>query len=115
MGRNTRGDRFSQVVAVDTEFQLLARVWCVAELVEAHRLHLHQNVMVHSVASRNQCMDLLTRFDVREASASFPRDKDLVLSKIADKDLFNEQLEDLVLHRVVQRMTGESLAAKVLN
>ena len=34
--------RLEQVVAMDVNFALLTRVWCVAELVEADHLHIHQ-------------------------------------------------------------------------
>ena len=37
-GRET--ERFGQVVALDLGFELFARIWCVAELVEAEKLHL---------------------------------------------------------------------------
>ena len=34
--------RLEQVVAMDVNFTLLTRVWCVAELVEADHLHISQ-------------------------------------------------------------------------
>ena len=34
--------RLEQVIALETDFALLTRVWCVAELVEANELHLQQ-------------------------------------------------------------------------
>ena len=73
-----------QVVAMEVDFALLTRVWCVAELAEADKLHLHQSVKTHSASSREKCVDKLLQLDVREAQASFPADKDLVLSKIED-------------------------------
>ena len=39
---------FLQVVAIDQDFHLFSRAWCVAELVEAHNSHLDQHVMLHS-------------------------------------------------------------------
>ena len=72
---------------MEIDFGLLTRVWCVAELVEADKLHLHQAVKVHSASSRENCVDHLLHLDVREAQASFPADKDLVLSKIEDVPL----------------------------
>ena len=43
--------RLEQVVAMDVNFALLTRVWCVAELVEADHLHIHQV----SLKSRKCC------------------------------------------------------------
>ena len=34
--------RLEQVVAMEPDFSLLTRIWCIAELVEARRLHLPQ-------------------------------------------------------------------------
>eukprot|EP00913_Durusdinium_trenchii_P014892 g13967.t1 len=45
--------QLEQVVAIDVDFNLLTRVWCVAELVAARDLHLHQAVQIHSAARRN--------------------------------------------------------------
>ncbi|CAJ1367552.1 unnamed protein product [Effrenium voratum] len=92
--------RLEQVVAMEIDFSLLTRVWCVAELVEADRLHLHQAVKTHSASSLEKCVDHLLHLDVREAQASFPSDKDLVLSKIEDVHVFNENLRSLMLQRL---------------
>lgn len=42
-----------QVVAMEPDFGLLSRVWCIAELVEAKKLHLPQ------VAGRGKLVPLL--------------------------------------------------------
>ncbi|CAE8634973.1 unnamed protein product, partial [Polarella glacialis] len=106
--------RFGQVVAVDVNFELLGRVWCVAELVEAHRLHLPQVLMIHSAASRERCLQKLRHLDVREAEASFAADKELILGKIEDVDIFNEQLKGLLLRQLnlfMKRADSLALAA----
>ncbi|CAE7601919.1 SYT4 [Symbiodinium sp. CCMP2592] len=84
--------RLEQVVAMEVDFGLLTRVWCVAELVEANSLHLPQAIKMHSAASRDSCLDRLLQLDVRAAEASFPADKELVLSKITDVEDFNMRL-----------------------
>eukprot|EP00913_Durusdinium_trenchii_P009686 g9102.t1 len=78
--------RLEQVVAMEPDFALLKRVWCIAELVEANELHLNQTIMIHSAASRNECLHRLFSLDVRMAEASYPADKDLILAKIVDVD-----------------------------
>ncbi|CAE7599867.1 SYT4 [Symbiodinium natans] len=92
--------KLEQVVALEKDFSLLSRVWCIAELVEAHELHLQQAVKMHSSASRDHCLDRLLSLDVTQAEASFPADKDLVLGKITDVDAFNSDLQKLLLHRL---------------
>ncbi|CAE8619599.1 unnamed protein product [Polarella glacialis] len=96
----TNMKRFGQVVALDVNFELLSRAWCVAELVEAHRLHLPQALMIHSAASRERCLQKLRHLDVREAEASLAADKELILGKIQDVDIFNEQLKGLLLRQL---------------
>eukprot|EP00439_Symbiodinium_sp_Y106_P030900 s444_g3.t1 len=92
--------RLEQVIALETDFALLTRVWCVAELVEANELHLQQAVKIHSASSRDVCLDKLVQLDVRSAEASFPADKEFVLNKIQDVEDFNTRLQDLMLHRM---------------
>ena len=43
--------RLEQVIAMDVDFILLTRVWCMAELVEADSLHIHQ-AMPRAMSSR---------------------------------------------------------------
>ncbi|CAE7350137.1 unnamed protein product [Symbiodinium sp. CCMP2456] len=92
--------RLQQVVAMEVNFSLLTRVWCVAELVEANNLHLTQTIKLHSGASQRSCLDKIMNLDVAEAQASFPADKELVLSKIEDIPAFNNRLQNLLLHRL---------------
>eukprot|EP00439_Symbiodinium_sp_Y106_P023423 s5148_g2.t2 len=92
--------RLQQVVAMEVNFSLLTRVWCVAELVEANNLHLTQTIKLHSAASQQSCLDKIMDLDVAEAQASFPADKELVLSKIEDIPAFNNRLQNLLLHRL---------------
>jgi len=102
--------RLEQVVAMDVNFALLTRVWCVAELVEADHLHIHQAVKIHSGASRDLCLERLASSDVRRAEASFPADKDLVLGKIEDVEQFNHRLQDLMLHRLHSFLGANAVA-----
>ncbi|CAE7583205.1 SYT4 [Symbiodinium natans] len=103
--------RLKQVVAMDIDFSLLSRVWCVAELVEADSLHLMQAVKLHSAASQSRCLDKIVHLDVAEANASFPADKDLVLSKIEDIPAFNHGLQNLLLHRLEPFLGRNSMVA----
>ena len=39
---------FLQVVAIDRNFMIFSRAWCVAELVQADASDLEQHMMIHS-------------------------------------------------------------------
>ncbi|CAL1128062.1 unnamed protein product [Cladocopium goreaui] len=85
--------RLEQVVAMEPDFSLLTRIWCIAELVEAKKLHLPQAIMIHSAASRTDCLKRLFELDVRDANASFPADKDVV-ETFALRGSFMAELRD---------------------
>ena len=60
--------RLEQVIALETDFGLLTRVWCVAELVEANELHLQQAVSLHrSFGNALRPSSGLTRFSALPA------------------------------------------------
>jgi hypothetical protein len=99
-----------QLVAIDRKFEILSRIWCVAELFEAYQSHIPQQLCVHSDASRSDCMEILQRFDVRKGRASHARDKEYLLSKIADPESFNRQVQQFVVRRVVHPMFGLRLS-----
>eukprot|EP00439_Symbiodinium_sp_Y106_P050233 s6153_g6.t1 len=99
--------RLQQVIACESDFSLFQRVWCLAELMEAHALHLPQAVKIHSAAARDRCVDMLVHLDVNNAEASFAADKERVLSKIEDTAGFNAGLQDLVLHRLERFLQGD--------
>ena len=74
--------------------EVLYRAWCVAEIVEANVLQIPSRIEVPSQEAVDRNYDRLALLDVRECSASSPRDKDMILSKIADVPAFNERLSD---------------------
>lgn len=94
------GTAFLQVVAIDRDFSLFSRAWCVAELVEAYNSKMDQHVMLHSpeVLERNSAR--LKSLKVEECSASRIEDKEAILSKIGPSPeiaKFNERLQQLLL------------------
>lgn len=88
---------FSQVVAVDSELVLFSRIWCMAELLEASASRLPQALKLESSVRIERFRGKIESFDVRDAQASFPGDRDFVLSKIKDKDAFNQEIKRLIL------------------
>ncbi|CAE7946805.1 BPM2, partial [Symbiodinium sp. KB8] len=87
---------FGQLIVVDNHFEVLYRAWCVAEIVEANVLQIPSRIEVPSQEAVDRNYDRLALLDVRDCSASSPRDKAMILSKIADVAAFNERLLDLV-------------------
>jgi len=87
---------FKQVVAVDAEFSMFSRAWCVAELVEADSSCIPQAVLIHSSTSLEQHYGNLATLDVRGCEASRAEDKDMILKKIGNIETFNERLQWLM-------------------
>ncbi|CAJ1395284.1 unnamed protein product [Effrenium voratum] len=112
--RTQEGVRLQQVVAMDVDFTLLTRVWCIGELAEGKQLHLIQAIKVHSSTSQHACLDQILQLDVAKAQASYPADKELVLSKIDDTQAFNKGLQNLLLHRL-DNFLGRSVAPNCLD
>eukprot|EP00747_Dinoflagellata_sp_TGD_P193770 gnl/TRDRNA2_/TRDRNA2_60387_c0_seq1.p1 gnl/TRDRNA2_/TRDRNA2_60387_c0~~gnl/TRDRNA2_/TRDRNA2_60387_c0_seq1.p1 ORF type:complete len:304 (-),score=45.08 gnl/TRDRNA2_/TRDRNA2_60387_c0_seq1:144-1055(-) len=88
---------FEQVVAVDKDFDIFFRAWCVAELVEAANLHMAQCLKVHSNTSIQKNKAKIQDLDVRNCKASREEDEELILSKIPDIDGFNKKLRELLM------------------
>jgi len=90
---------FRQVIAMDGNFDLLRRCWCLAEIVRAWRRGAPQNTVMLSSEGMDYHYRLLRSLDVRECEATNREDKDFILSSIANVDLFNAQLRWLVFSR----------------
>lgn len=67
---------FLQVVAIDKDFNLFSRAWCVAELVEAYNSHMDQHVMLHSPTVLEEHSGQLSSLKVENCAASRPEDKE---------------------------------------
>lgn len=89
-------DDFEQVIAVDGDFTLFSRAWCVAELAEAHRMGMKQNLKVRSRSTLSLHEDALRSLRVEEMRASRQEDVEEILKTINDKEKFNESLQDLI-------------------
>ncbi|CAE7769402.1 unnamed protein product [Symbiodinium sp. CCMP2592] len=91
---------FLQVVAVDTDFSLFTRAWCVAELAEAHGSRLEQHIVLHSPQVLEEHSGHLNSLQVQECNASRAEDKQAILDKIGtqdDIDEFNRDLRQLLV------------------
>ena len=91
---------FLQVVAVDRDFNLFTRAWCVAELAEAHASNLEQHVVIHSPQVLEEHSGNLSHLKVQECNASRAADKEAILQKIGTEDdieEFNQDLQQLLV------------------
>lgn len=96
---------FCQLVAVDRDFAVFSRIWCVAELVQAHSAGMPQHVQLHSCRGlRDDAQDLslyvrLATLTVARAEATRPEDRDEILAKIPSIPEFDAQLQALIFGR----------------
>jgi len=90
---------FRQVIAMDGDFDLLRRCWCLAEIVRTWKRGMPQNTVMLSSQGMDSHYCLLKDLDVRECQATNREDKEFILSRIPSIDNFNAQLKWLVFSR----------------
>lgn len=98
--------RFVQIVVVDASFDVFSRAWCVAELAEAYCKGIPQNLVLLSPETLEENEAKLVGLHVEDMRASRREDVELILSRIADKRSFNEQLQKLFFDRNVGLLAG---------
>lgn len=87
---------FRHLVAVDRQFHIFSRAWCVAELVEAHNSCIPQTVQIHSDRDLDQGDNVfvrLAKLTVADCTASRPEDKEEILARISDIPAFDAHLQ----------------------
>merc|ERR1712190_521016 len=92
----TQQPSFKQVVAIDTNFEMFTRAWCVAELIAADTDSIRQSVVVHSNSNFDDHCDSLASLDIRQCQSTRAEDKEFVLSKVSNIEVFNERLRWLL-------------------
>ncbi|CAE8739955.1 unnamed protein product [Polarella glacialis] len=97
MGHIARIDvQFEQLIVVDSKFDLFTRAWCVAEVAEACRIGMPQNLKIKCGQELHAFEERIRSLKVQEMEASRPEDVAEILAKIPDKDAFNAQLQTLI-------------------
>lgn len=86
-------ENFAQVVAIDAQFELFSRAWCVAELVAADNMGVRQSLKMFSEATLHEHEASLHKLRVQDMQASRPEDVQEILDKIPDKEMFNRKLQ----------------------
>merc|ERR1711972_138576 len=93
---------FRQLVAVDRDFKVFGRIWCVAELVQAYRSRMSQAVQLCSrsgLCDESEDLELyiqLATLTVAKAEATRPEDKSAILAKISDIPEFDANLQAVI-------------------
>ena len=91
-----KDNNFTEVIAVDADLNLFQRSWCMAELAEAHRMGMAQNLMLRNKATLMNRQCTLEGLQVENMKASRPEDVQQILAKIPDKKAFNKKLQELI-------------------
>ncbi|CAE8680414.1 unnamed protein product, partial [Polarella glacialis] len=98
-------DQFEQLVVVDGKFDLFTRAWCVAEVAEAFRIGMPQNLKIKCGQVLHAFEERLRFMKVQEMEAwmeaSRPEDVAEILAKIPDKDAFNAHTGLLTQWRIL--------------
>ncbi|CAE7248166.1 vps51 [Symbiodinium sp. CCMP2592] len=91
-----RDPNFCQVVAVDAEFGVFGRAWCMAEMAQASKLGIRTHLKLRDKEGLVRTGAKLRDLDVREMEASREEDVVHILAKIPDTDAFNASLQSLI-------------------
>lgn len=98
-----RDSRFSQVIAVDSEFMLFSRAWCVAEVAKSYELGMVQHVLCFSADCLEHHRGSLCGLRIQDMKATRPEDVDEILAKITDVEGFNLKLQTLIFDNLFAR------------
>lgn len=92
---------FGQVVAIDAEFDLFTRAWCVAEIHAANTAGMPQQLKIESPEKLDERAEDLRQIKIEAMKASRPEDKQQILDKIPDKQAFNDHLQTLLFKELL--------------
>eukprot|EP00929_Paragymnodinium_shiwhaense_P089003 TRINITY_DN49276_c0_g1_i2.p1 TRINITY_DN49276_c0_g1~~TRINITY_DN49276_c0_g1_i2.p1 ORF type:complete len:384 (-),score=46.73 TRINITY_DN49276_c0_g1_i2:32-1183(-) len=107
---------FRQVVAVDIDFALFSRAWCVAELAMAYKMGMPQALKFVSTNALQQVASArLQNLRIQDMQAARKEDVQEILSKIPDVDAFNAKLHELLFSRngLLAQMVGFDVEAMI--
>ena len=93
--KNVEG--FGQVVAIDERLEVFSRAWVIAELVQARKSGMVQKLKLHSKRALAKHSKVAATVDIRNCEASRKEDKDDILSRVPNIDVFNKDLRELLL------------------
>merc|ERR1712137_79391 len=89
-------ETFAQVIAVDEQFVLFSRAWCVSEIAAAHQAGMEQALKVHSANALQDHESSLRNLRIETMESTRPEDKEEILASIHDHAAFDLQLQSLL-------------------
>ena len=108
---------FAQLIVFDDAVEVLCRAWRVAEIVEASVLGMESRIQVSSQDAVDQNYDRLSLLDVRQCAASSQADKQMIMAKISNVEVFNRKIQQLVFSEEMglfsQRVDGNERSRQV--
>ena len=108
-------DGFGQVVVIDEQLEVFSRAWVIAELVQARKSGMVQKLKLHSKRALAKHWKVAATVDIRNCAASRKEDKDDILSRVPNIDVFNKELRELLLDSktglFAEWMAGEDTSA----
>lgn len=105
---------FQQVIAVDVNFRLFTRAWCVAEVATAHEVGMQQNLKVSSADNLMQHVKQLHDTKIQDMETSRVEDKQEIMDGIKDPESFNRMFQRLLFEELLpawRALDGEELVA----
>lgn len=92
---------FAQVVAIDADCKIFTRTWCVAEVVEAHKVGVALLIKMYSSESLAKLQDQARSIRIQDTEATRPEDKEEILSTVGDADNINVIITKLLLKELI--------------
>ena len=83
------------MIAVDENFVLFSRAWCVAEVAAAHKVGMKQSIKIVSSDALDRNEGDLRNLRIVNMEATRPEDRDEILRKIEDHDAFDARVQTL--------------------
>ena len=86
------------MIAVDENFVLFSRAWCVAEIAAAHKVGMKQSIKIASTDALDRNEGDLRNLRIENMEATRPEDRDEILRKIEDHDAFDARVQTLLFN-----------------
>lgn len=105
--------KFEQVVAIDEQFDIFSRAWCVAELAAASGMGMRQRLKFYFAEGLEQHEEHLRALKIENMKASRPQDKDEIMRKIQDPEAFDACVQRLLFEELLPEWRDLDAVAQV--
>jgi hypothetical protein len=107
---------FQHVVAIDPDFQLFSRAWCIAEIAVANTVGMQQHLKIYVAGDLVRHTSRMSCLKVEDTECAIPEDKAEILASIPDKAAFNERMHHMLtgeLFPAWESLDGEEVAVRI--